>query len=37
MYLPFADRNSLVGIVVRTTVPPGSLAAAVRATIRSRD
>jgi len=37
MYLPFADRNALVGIVVRTTIPPASLAPAVRAAIRSAD
>src|SRR5205814_8419825 len=37
VYLPFADRNSLVGIVLRTTVPPSSLIATVRATIRSAD
>ena len=37
MYLPFGDRNSLIGLVVRTTVPPASIASAVRATIRAAD
>jgi predicted permease len=36
-YLPFADRNALIGLVVRTTVPPASIAPAVRAAIRSAD
>jgi putative ABC transport system permease protein len=36
-FLPFTDRNSLIGLVVRTTVPPGSMAAAVRAAIRAAD
>jgi len=36
-YLPFADRNSLIGLVVRTTLPPASIAPAVRAAIRAAD
>ena len=37
IYLPFADRNSLVGLVLRTTVPPSSLIATVRAAVRTAD
>lgn len=34
IYLPFADRNQQVAIVVRTLVPPSSAAGSVRAAIR---
>jgi len=37
IYLPFTDRNSLVGLVLRTTVPPSSLIATVRAEVRAAD
>jgi putative ABC transport system permease protein len=37
IYLPFADRNSLLGIALRTTVPPSSLIATVRAAVRGAD
>jgi predicted permease len=37
MYLPFTDRNALIGLVLRTTVPPASLIPSVRAAIRSAD
>ena len=37
IYLPFTDRNSLVGLVLRTTAPPSSLIATVRAAIRAAD
>jgi putative ABC transport system permease protein len=37
IYLPFADRNALLGIALRTTVPPSSLIATVRAAIRAAD
>jgi predicted permease len=37
IYLPFADRNSLLGIALRTTVPPSSLIATVRAAVRAAD
>jgi ABC-type antimicrobial peptide transport system permease subunit len=37
IYLPFADRNSLVGIVLRSTVPPSSLITTVRSAIRAAD
>jgi predicted permease len=37
IYLPFADRNSLLGIALRTTVPPASLIATVRAAVRAAD
>jgi len=37
VYLPFADRNALIGLAVRTTVAPTSLVATVRAAIRSAD
>jgi putative ABC transport system permease protein len=34
IYLPFADRNSQIALAIRTTVPPTSLIAPVRAAIR---
>jgi len=37
IYLPFADRNSLLAIALRTTVPPASLIATVRAAVRAAD
>jgi predicted permease len=37
IYLPFTDRNALVGIVLRTTVPPSSLIPAVRSAVRASD
>ncbi len=37
IYLPFADRNALVGIALRTTVPPSSLIATVRSVVRASD
>src|SRR5262245_17191391 len=37
IFLPFTDRNSLVGLVLRTTVPPSSLIASVRAEVRAAD
>jgi predicted permease len=37
IYLPFADRNLQVGIVVRSSVPAASIAAPVRAAIRGLD
>jgi len=37
IYLPFTDRNSLVGIAIRTTVPPASMIPAVRAAVRAAD
>jgi putative ABC transport system permease protein len=37
IYLPFTDRNSLVGIVLRTTVAPSSLIATVRAAVHAAD
>jgi putative ABC transport system permease protein len=37
IYIPFADRNSLVAIALRTTVPPASMIAPVRAAIRAAD
>jgi putative ABC transport system permease protein len=37
IYLPFADRNSQVAIALRTTVPPSSIVASARATIRAAD
>jgi predicted permease len=37
IYLPFADRNSLLGIALRTTVPPSSLIGTVRAAVRAAD
>jgi putative ABC transport system permease protein len=37
VYLPFADRNAQISLAVRTTVPPSSLVAPIRALIRSID
>jgi putative ABC transport system permease protein len=37
VYLPFTDRSLQVGIVVRSSVPPASIAAPVRAAIRGLD
>jgi predicted permease len=37
IYLPFADRNSQYAFAVRTTVPPSSLVAPLRAIIREAD
>jgi predicted permease len=37
IYLPFMDRNSLVGIALRTTIQPASLIPTVRAVIRETD
>ena len=37
IYLPFTDRNSLVGLALRTTVAPSSLIPTVRAVIRETD
>jgi putative ABC transport system permease protein len=37
IFLPFTDRNSLVGLVLRTTVPPSALIATVRAEVRAAD
>jgi len=37
IYLPFTDRNSLVGLALRTTVAPASLIPTVRAVIRETD
>ncbi len=37
IYLPFVERNSQYAIAVRTTVPPSSLVAPLRAVIRSAD
>jgi len=37
IYLPFADRSLQVGLVVRSSVPPASIAAPVRAAIRGLD
>ena len=37
IYLPFADRNSQVALVVRGSVDPASLAAPLRAVIRAAD
>ena len=37
IYLPFADRNSLLAIALRTAVPPASLIATVRAAVRAAD
>jgi len=36
-YFPFTDRNSLIGIVLRTNVPPASLTGTVRAAVRAAD
>jgi predicted permease len=35
IYLPFADRNSQIGLVIRTTVPPATMIEPVRAAIRA--
>ena len=37
IYLPFADRNAQIALAIRTSVPPSSVVAAVRAAIRSAD
>jgi predicted permease len=37
IFLPFTDRNSLVGLVLRTTVPPASLIPTVRTVVRDAD
>ena len=37
IYLPFTDRNSLVGLALRTTVSPASLIPTVRAVVRETD
>ena len=37
IYLPFADRNSQIAFAIRTTVPPASVIAPVRAAIRAAD
>ena len=37
IYLPFADRNSQIAFAIRTTLPPASLIAPVRAAIRAAD
>ena len=37
VYLPFLDRNSQVALAVRTSVPPLSVVAPIRAAIRSAD
>jgi putative ABC transport system permease protein len=37
LYLPFADRNAQVALVVRGSVPPASLVAPVRAAIHAAD
>jgi predicted permease len=37
IYLPFADRNSQYGFAIRTSVPPASLMAPLRAAIREAD
>src|SRR5262249_52406820 len=37
IYLPFVDRNTQVGIAVRTSVPPASTIGAVRAAVRAAD
>jgi len=37
IYLPFVDRNSQFALAVRASVPPSSLAAPLRAVIRSAD
>src|SRR5258707_1170128 len=37
LYLPFADRNSQVALIVRGSVTPASLVAPVRAAIRAAD
>jgi predicted lysophospholipase L1 biosynthesis ABC-type transport system permease subunit len=35
IYLPFADRNAQIALAIRTTVPPASVVAPVRAAIRA--
>jgi putative ABC transport system permease protein len=35
VYLPFADRNAQIAFAIRTSVPPSSVVAAVRAAIRA--
>ena len=37
LYLPFLDRNQQISLVLRTSVPPSSLAATVRAAIQAVD
>src|SRR5205085_11245711 len=37
VYLPFADRNSQVAIVIRAGVAPSALAPSIRAAIRAAD
>src|SRR5206468_10318274 len=37
IYLPFLDRNSQVALAIRTSVPPLSVVAPIRAAIRSAD
>jgi predicted permease len=37
IFVPFTDRNSLVGLVLRTTVPPSSLIPTVRSVLRETD
>jgi predicted permease len=37
MYLPFAERNSQLAIVVRSSVPPATLSEPVRAAVRAID
>jgi predicted permease len=37
IYLPLVDRNSLLSVVLRTTVPPASLTPSIRAAIRGAD
>jgi predicted permease len=35
IYLPFADRNAQIALAIRTTIPPSSVMAPLRAAIRS--
>jgi predicted permease len=37
IYLPFADRNAQIALAIRTSVPPSSVVASVRAAIRGVD
>jgi ABC-type antimicrobial peptide transport system permease subunit len=37
IYIPFLDRNNQIALAIRTSVPPSSLIAPVRAAIRSAD
>jgi putative ABC transport system permease protein len=37
IYLPFADRNNQIALAIRTTLPPSSLVAPLRAAIRAAD